>query len=52
VLWEAKLIHRALQRRQGRFELAHSGTIFLDQIGEQPPLKVFGTFPVLTNSQS
>ena len=24
----------ALQRRQGRFELAHSGTIFLDEIGE------------------
>jgi formate hydrogenlyase transcriptional activator len=27
----------ALQRRQGRFELAHSGTIFLDEIGELPP---------------
>ena len=26
----------ALQRRQGRFELAHSGTIFLDEIGELP----------------
>src|SRR3979490_1629372 len=26
----------ALQRRQGRFELAHSGTIFLDEIGEFP----------------
>jgi PAS domain S-box-containing protein len=24
----------AMQRRQGRFELAHSGTIFLDEIGE------------------
>src|SRR5258708_4627875 len=24
----------ALQRRQGRFELAHSGTLFLDEIGE------------------
>jgi PAS domain S-box-containing protein len=24
----------ALQRRQGRFELAHSGTIFLDEVGE------------------
>jgi transcriptional regulator with GAF, ATPase, and Fis domain len=24
----------ALQQRQGRFELAHSGTIFLDEIGE------------------
>src|SRR6202041_2304587 len=27
----------ALQRRQGRFELANSGTIFLDEIGELPP---------------
>jgi formate hydrogenlyase transcriptional activator len=27
----------ALQRRQGRFELADSGTIFLDEIGELPP---------------
>jgi DNA-binding NtrC family response regulator len=26
----------ALQRRQGRFETAHSGTIFLDEIGELP----------------
>jgi len=26
----------ALQRRQGRFELAHTGTIFLDEIGELP----------------
>jgi transcriptional regulator with GAF, ATPase, and Fis domain len=26
----------ALQRRQGRFELAHSGTIFLDEVGELP----------------
>jgi formate hydrogenlyase transcriptional activator len=27
----------AVQRRVGRFELAHSGTIFLDEIGELPP---------------
>ena len=27
----------AVQRRQGRFELAHSGTIFLDEVGELPP---------------
>jgi PAS domain S-box-containing protein len=26
----------ALQRRLGRFELAHSGTIFLDEVGELP----------------
>ena len=26
----------ALQRRQGRFELAHAGTIFLDEVGELP----------------
>ena len=26
----------ALQRRQGRFEAAHGGTIFLDEIGELP----------------
>jgi PAS domain S-box-containing protein len=26
----------AAQRRQGRFELAHSGTIFLDEVGELP----------------
>jgi PAS domain S-box-containing protein len=27
----------ALQKRVGRFELAHTGTIFLDEIGEVPP---------------
>lgn len=27
----------AIQRRIGRFELAHNGTIFLDEIGEMPP---------------
>jgi len=26
----------AFQQRQGRFELAHSGTIFLDEVGELP----------------
>src|SRR6267142_501080 len=26
----------AVQRRQGRFEMAHSGTIFLDEVGELP----------------
>jgi transcriptional regulator with GAF, ATPase, and Fis domain len=27
----------ALQNRTGRFELAHSGTIFLDEVSELPP---------------
>ena len=27
----------AIDRRIGRFELAHSGTIFLDEIGDMPP---------------
>jgi PAS domain S-box-containing protein len=27
----------ALQRRQGRFELADGGTLFLDEVGELPP---------------
>ena len=27
----------AIQRRVGRFELAHGGTIFLDEVGELPP---------------
>jgi PAS domain S-box-containing protein len=27
----------AIQRRIGRFELAHEGTIFLDEVGEVPP---------------
>jgi PAS domain S-box-containing protein len=26
----------AMQRRQGRFEMAHSGTIFLDEVGDLP----------------
>jgi PAS domain S-box-containing protein len=26
----------AVQRRQGRFEIAHSGTIFLDEVGDLP----------------
>jgi sigma54-dependent transcription regulator len=38
----------AVQQRRGRFELAHSGTIFLDEIGEIPmDTQLVGTaFPV------
>ena len=33
----APLLAGALQRRQGKFELADGGTIFLDEVGELPP---------------
>src|ERR671919_1195647 len=33
---EAGAFTGAVQQRRGRFELAHSGTIFLDEIGEIP----------------
>jgi formate hydrogenlyase transcriptional activator len=41
----------ALQRRQGRFELAHSGTIFLDEIGELPPETQIALLRVLQERQ-
>jgi formate hydrogenlyase transcriptional activator len=41
----------ALQRRQGRFELAHSGTIFLDEIGELPPETQVALLRVLQERQ-
>ena len=41
----------ALQRRQGRFELAHSGTIFLDEIGELPPDTQIALLRVLQERQ-
>ena len=41
----------ALQRRQGRFELAHSGTIFLDEIGELPPEMQISLLRVLQERQ-
>jgi PAS domain S-box-containing protein len=41
----------ALQRRQGRFELAHSGTIFLDEIGELPAEAQIALLRVLQERQ-
>jgi formate hydrogenlyase transcriptional activator len=41
----------ALQRRQGRFELAHCGTIFLDEIGELPAETQIALLRVLQERQ-
>jgi transcriptional regulator with GAF, ATPase, and Fis domain len=41
----------ALQRRQGRFELANSGTIFLDEIGELPAETQIALLRVLQEHQ-
>jgi len=41
----------ALQRRQGRFESAHSGTIFLDEIGELPAETQIALLRVLQERQ-
>jgi len=41
----------ALQLRQGRFELAHSGTIFLDEIGELPTETQIALLRVLQERQ-
>lgn len=41
----------ALQQRQGRFELAHSGTIFLDEIGELPAEAQIALLRVLQERQ-
>ena len=41
----------ALQRRQGRFELADSGTIFLDEIGELPAETQIALLRVLQERQ-
>jgi PAS domain S-box-containing protein len=41
----------AIQRRQGRFELAHSGTIFLDEIGELTPETQVALLRVLQERQ-
>ncbi|HEY4050361.1 MAG TPA: sigma 54-interacting transcriptional regulator, partial [Acidobacteriaceae bacterium] len=41
----------ALQRREGRFELAHGGTIFLDEIGELPAETQIALLRVLQERQ-
>jgi transcriptional regulator with GAF, ATPase, and Fis domain len=41
----------AVQRRQGRFELAHSGTIFLDEIGDLPAETQIALLRVLQERQ-
>src|SRR6267378_912890 len=41
----------AVQRRQGRFELAHSGTIFLDEVGELPAETQIALLRVLQEHQ-
>jgi PAS domain S-box-containing protein len=41
----------AVQRRQGRFELAHRGTIFLDEIGELPAETQIALLRVLQERQ-
>jgi transcriptional regulator with GAF, ATPase, and Fis domain len=41
----------ALQRREGRFELAHSGTMFLDEIGELPAETQIALLRVLQERQ-
>ncbi len=41
----------ALQQRQGRFELAHSGTIFLDEIGDLPAETQIALLRVLQEHQ-
>ncbi len=41
----------AMQRRQGRFEMAHSGTIFLDEVGELPAETQIALLRVLQERQ-
>jgi PAS domain S-box-containing protein len=41
----------AVQRRQGRFELAHSGTIFLDEVGDVPAETQIALLRVLQERQ-
>jgi transcriptional regulator with GAF, ATPase, and Fis domain len=41
----------AVERRQGRFELAHSGTIFLDEVGDVPAETQIALLRVLQERQ-
>src|SRR6266853_428237 len=41
----------AVQRRQGRFEMAHSGTIFLDEVGDLPAEAQIALLRVLQERQ-
>src|ERR1700688_4036230 len=41
----------AVQRRQGRFEMAHSGTIFLDEVGDLPAETQIALLRVLQERQ-
>src|SRR5580693_1897150 len=41
----------AVQRRQGRFEMAHSGTIFLDEVGDPPAETQIALLRVLQERQ-
>jgi two-component system response regulator PilR (NtrC family) len=41
----------AISNRKGRFELAHEGTIFLDEIGDMPPLLQVKLLRVLQQRQ-
>jgi len=40
-----------VQRRQGRFEMAHSGTFFLDEVGELPAETQIALLRVLQERQ-
>lgn len=41
----------AIQLRKGRFELAHEGTIFLDEVAEMPPATQVKVLRVLQNGE-
>lgn len=41
----------AMQRRRGRFELAHQGTLFLDEVGEMPAETQLALLRVLQERQ-